>query len=91
VPGSADVVVCDVIYGIEDGFHRYLFSVEYTVGVIRAKRRIVRVATFREPREHSDTSTPAALELADESLPLIDQYRTLHERHLVSAPAAAAS
>lgn len=39
IPGAADVLVCDLIYRQEDAGFRYLFTVEYTLGVLRTKRR----------------------------------------------------
>ena len=80
--GAGDVFVEDVIYGIEGEFHRYLFSVEYTLGLVHAKRRVVRAASFREPKQHRDPSRWSPLELADQALPLIEQYRTLRAAHV---------
>lgn len=90
-PGAADVAVCDVIYGIEDDFHRYIFTVEYTVGVIRAKHRVTHVATFREPKARSDATSRSPLEVAPQELPLVDQYRTLHQPHASADTEAARS
>ena len=87
--GAADVFVADVIYGIEGEHHRYLFSVEYTVGLVHARHRIVRAASFREPKDRTDSTGPPALELAEQALPLVEQYRTLHAQHLPAAPANA--
>ena len=85
VPGAADVCVFDLIYG-SDGqqAYRYVFTAEYTVGVVRGKHRRTRVGTFREPRCANDDAATQAAEppapavlLAPEDLPLIDQYRRL--------------
>ena len=81
VVGAGDVFVEDVIYGVEGEFHRYLFSVEYTLGLVHAKRRVVRAASFREPKQHRVLSRWSPLELAEISMPLTDQYRTLHDAH----------
>src|SRR5947209_15588011 len=43
VPGASDFVVLDLIYAQERERYRYLFTVEYTAGVLRAKRRERRV------------------------------------------------
>jgi hypothetical protein len=79
--GAADVFVADVVYGIEGEHHRYLFSVEYTLGLVHAKHRIVRAASFREPKDRTDPSQWSALELVEQPMPLVEQYRTLHARH----------
>ena len=81
VVGAGDVFVEDVIYGVEGEFHRYLFSVEYTLGLVHAKRRVVRAASFREPRQHRDPSRWSPLEMVEQTLPLLEQYRTLHDAH----------
>ena len=79
--GAGDVFVEDVIYGVEGEHHRYLFSVEYTLGLVHGKRRWVRAASFREPRQHRDPSRWSPLELAEQTTPLIEQYWTLHAAH----------
>ena len=65
-PGAADVVVRDVVYGQEAaGTVHYLFTIEYTVGVVRTKRRrsavgmVVDSAT-RGTNESHLTLAPAA-------------------------------
>jgi hypothetical protein len=90
VVGAGDVFVEDVIYGVEEEFHRYVFSVAYTLGLVHARRRVVRAASFREPRQHRDPSRWSALELAELSMPLIEQYRTLHDAHARGPSADAA-
>jgi hypothetical protein len=79
--GAADVFVADVVYGIEGEHHRYLFSVEYTLGLVHAKHRIVRAASFREPKDRADPQRGSPLELVEQPMPLVEQYRTLHARH----------
>jgi len=81
VVGAADVFVEDVIYAVEGDFHRYLFSVGYTLGTVHAQRRVVRAASFREPKQHRDPSRWSPLELAEQTTPLVEQYRTLHDAH----------
>ena len=73
VVGAGDVFVEDVIYGVEGEHHRYLFSVEYTLGLVHAKRRVARAASFREPKQHRDPSRWSPLELAEQTTPLIEQ------------------
>src|SRR6185295_16506316 len=38
VPGAAALRVTALIYGIEGEFHRYIFSTEFTLGVVRSKK-----------------------------------------------------
>ena len=80
VPGAADVRVADVIYGVEGGRQRWLFTVEYTEGVIGRQRRIRRAATFCEPRDVKSGRTCAGVQLGPEELPLGEQYRVLHRQ-----------
>jgi hypothetical protein len=77
IPGAAYVRVIDLIYGSEGGRHRYVFTAEYTAGVIRSKKRIRRAATFTEPRDRSDAKEPCHIQLAGADLSLIDQYKAL--------------
>ena len=95
VPGAANVRVRDVIYGTERDRYRYVFTAEFTVGVVGPKHRVARVATFSEPRarvggqsgassvETGSGSAPTVI-LAPEGGTLVEQYRRL-------APAAAKS
>jgi hypothetical protein len=80
VPGAADISVCDLIYGTEEAQHRYIFSAEYTVGIVRAKRRERCVMCVSEPRGRGGDLPPSAssLRIARQDLPLMDQYRSLH-------------
>jgi hypothetical protein len=80
VPGASDVRVNDLIYGNEDELHRYIFSAEYTEGVIRSKKRVRRVVTFTEPKGRSDATKWSAFVLADKEKPLVDQYKELREK-----------
>ncbi|HEY8746576.1 MAG TPA: hypothetical protein VIM11_01285 [Tepidisphaeraceae bacterium] len=79
VPGAADLDVSDVIYGSDGESRRYVFTVRYTVGVVRGKRSLRRVAALTEARGRrviaADDSEP--IRMADEQLSLIDQYRSL--------------
>ena len=50
VAGVADVRVSDLLYRSDDGGHRYVFVVDYTRGVLGAKRRLRAVARMTEPR-----------------------------------------
>src|SRR5688500_11160818 len=75
VPGAADLHVSDVIYGTEKDRHRYVFTAEFTTGLVRARRRLARVAAFSEPRDR--TEPPGPVVLAPEGGSLLDQYRHL--------------
>lgn len=79
VPGAAEIRAVDLIYGTEDEFYRFIFTAEYTVGVVQAKHRFRRVVTFREPKGQSSSAYWSKLMLAPEELEPIDQYRRLHE------------
>src|SRR5205085_8071945 len=48
LPGAADVRIADLIYGSEEGTRRYVFSAQYTSGVVRRKRRFKCVASLEE-------------------------------------------
>jgi hypothetical protein len=79
LPGAAEMLVLDLIYGTEGDFYRYIFSAEYTSGVTRAKRRHRRVVTFREPKGRAARGDWSPLVLAPEELTVIEQYRNLKE------------
>jgi hypothetical protein len=76
IPGAANVTVGDVIYGIDGEFYRYVFTAEYTLGILRTKRRHVRVACFAEFRDRTSPRPPEPVRLAAEQLPLLEQYRS---------------
>ena len=80
VPGAARVRVSHVIYGrdpADPGRYRYVFTAEYTAGVVQVKRRFVRVGTWSEPRDRARGGPPGPVVLAPADLPLIEQYRRL--------------
>ena len=78
VPGAATPRVSNLIYGIDGDLYRYYFTIDYTVGVTESKRRVWRVAAYVEPRDRRRGGT-STLTLANEELPLIEQYRSLRE------------
>ena len=58
VPGAARLRVTNVIYGADKADadrYRYVFTAEFTAGVVRTKRRFVRVGTFAEPKPLATT------------------------------------
>jgi hypothetical protein len=79
IPGAANLLVSDVIYGIEHERYRYVFRAEFTVGTTRTKKRLARVATFSEPRdrERQRAQGAATVVLAPDEGTLVDQYRHL--------------
>jgi len=82
VPGAADLDVSDVIYGSLGERYLYVFTVRFTVGIIRGKRSLWRVATFSEARGRrailGNQSDPIAM--AEEHLSLMEQYKSLAPR-----------
>lgn len=83
IPGAANVRVMDLIYGSDRDRYRYVFSVEFTLGLVGPKRRVVRVASLSEPRDRA-AAGPVFLNLAPADGTLLDQYSYL-------APASAAT
>jgi len=77
IPGAAAMRVSDVVYGIRGDAYRYVFTVQYTLGVSGPKTRHRRVATFEEPRDRRRVAADGVVTLAPEDLPLIEQYRAL--------------
>src|SRR4051794_20151513 len=79
-PGAADVVVRDVVYGQEAaGTVRYLFTIEYTVGVVRTKRRRSAVGMVVDSEAPGAAESP--LVLAPSDVTTVRQYEWLWERH----------
>ena len=85
IPGAANLLVRDLIYGIEQDRYRYVFTAEFTAGVVRTKTRRLRVGTFSEPRNrslrHSPDEPPRVL--------LAPEGGTIEEQYAALAPAAA--
>lgn len=77
IPGAANLKVSDVIYGMEGDHYRYIFTAEFTTGVVRTKHRLVRAATFCEPRDFRHGQAIGPLILAPAGLPLVEQYQKL--------------
>ena len=75
VPGAAAVRVIDLLYRTDAAGHHYVFTAEYTVGVVNVKHRLRRAAALDEPR---GASGPAiGVRLAAEGVPLVEQYASL--------------
>jgi hypothetical protein len=77
IPGAADVRVTDLIYGSRGNRFLYIFTAQYTVGVVRGKQRHLRVASYAEPRDRQSTEQPGPIVLAPEGKDLVEQYRSL--------------
>jgi hypothetical protein len=77
IPGAANLRVTNVIYGTARERYRYIFTAEYTVGVVRAKRRLTQAGSFSEPRGREDGPGIESVVLARPDQPLVEQYRTL--------------
>jgi hypothetical protein len=86
--GAASVRIVDLLYAIERENYRYVFTTEYTLGVLRGRTGVWRVGTLAEPRDgqavtiatagHTpETGAAMALQFAPQSLSLIEQYRHL--------------
>jgi hypothetical protein len=79
VPGAAALEIFHVIYGVEGDRYRYIFTAQFTLGVIGPKSRHTRVATFSEPRDRRQVDE-VQLALGDPELPLLAQYEALSGR-----------
>ena len=90
IPGAANLLVTDVIYGIEHERYRYVFRAEFTVGTVRRRKRMARVCTFSEPRDRQRPQGTAPVVLAPEEGTLVDQYRHLAPSLAARATRAAA-
>ena len=80
-PGAADIVVRDLIYGPDStaGSLRYFFTIEYTLGILRTKRRWISAGTLVE-RTGDSTDRFSPITLAPTTRPLLDQYHWLHDQ-----------
>ncbi|HZZ43798.1 MAG TPA: hypothetical protein VFE58_12745 [Tepidisphaeraceae bacterium] len=74
VPGVADVRVSDLLYRSNDREQRYVFTVDYTRGVLGAKRRLRSVAIMTES---SELGASAVVQLAEHKGTAVEQYRVL--------------
>jgi hypothetical protein len=70
VIGAANISVRDLLFRTEESRHQYLFTVDYTVGVIRGKVGRSTVAGFSEPVSRGSRfhSTPPMLSVAPPNL-----------------------
>ena len=73
-PGPADVVVRNLVYRQAAEGLTYLFTVEYTLGVLRRKRRIVAVGVIGESAANGGYSE---VRLAPSRLSVAERYKWL--------------
>ncbi len=78
VPGAASLQVYDVIYALQQDRHRYIFTAEFTQGVLRQHLRVRMAATFCESRDGTGDFSP--VRLAKNTGPLSSQYKQLQEQ-----------
>lgn len=78
IAGVADVRVFDLLYRSDEGGHRYVFTVDYTRGVLCVKRRVRGVALMTEPRIEPGKDATPTVRVSDASLgPVFAQYESL--------------
>jgi hypothetical protein len=77
IPGASDIRVMDVIYQRRDEEYRYFFTIEFTLGVVRTKRRARRAGMLSEPRDRTQCAEWSALKLGPAEVGLIKQYGQL--------------
>jgi len=75
IPGAAGVRVINLMYRTDEQNHYYVFTAEYTVGVVGSKHRIRRAAAFVESKSAGGIENP--VQLGPEELLLVEQYRAL--------------
>lgn len=83
IAGVADVLVRDLMYRQEEQGFRYLFTVEYTLGILRTKRRRTGAGMVVEGGAGEAFS---AVTLAPGQLPLLEQYQWLWKQCPASPP-----
>ena len=79
IAGAADVRVEHLIYGNDAQGYRYVMTADFTEGVVRSKRRVRRVVALKERRYTGRASGWSELLVAPHELPLVEQYKHLHE------------
>jgi hypothetical protein len=83
-PGAADVQVSDLLYGGDETSYRYVFTANYTTGVVLTKRRVGQVVRFIEPQQREDGGG-GQLTAADREMGVLEQYRELLKTSVVSS------
>lgn len=85
IPGAADLRIADLMYGIRGHRHSYIFTADFTTGLMHTNDRRRRVVHFSEPRERN-SPTASRVELAPENLPLLEQYGYFAESPALAPP-----
>ncbi len=80
IAGIANLQISDIIYGRQSDVYRYIFTAQFTTGIIRTKHRPIRVASLVEPRDSTQPKCVLPIELAPSDKPLLEQYRSLAPR-----------
>jgi hypothetical protein len=75
IPGAADLRVIDLMYGLGQDCYRYIFTADFTIGLVRTKHRVQRIVHFSEPRSRAAQETAPCIELAPAEFSLMEQYR----------------
>jgi hypothetical protein len=79
-PGAANVRVRNLLYSTDGTLHRYLFTIEYGMGVVRGKIGRWRVGGFVEPVSRGPCHTgDRPLHLAPQGLSLQKSYTAVHD------------
>lgn len=87
IPGAANVRVRNLLFSTDGKFHRYVFTIEYGVGVVRGKIGRWRVGGFVEPVSRGQSPADhCALHLAPQGLSLEGSYTQVHDA-LAQVPA----
>ncbi len=73
IVGAADLRVLDLMYGGDEWVYRYIFTVEYTLGLVQGRRRQARVVRLIEPR--GEGAGELQIEIAPYGKSLLQQYR----------------
>jgi len=76
-PGAANVHILDLVYGLRNEQLRYVFTVEFTRGVLRTKRTPRRAFLAVEPKNRAVRDGNLQLTSVDGALDLIHQYQQL--------------
>jgi hypothetical protein len=77
IPGAAAVRVIDLMYRTDESTHFYVFTAEYTIGTMDARKRVRRVATWSEPKAMPETGTSAPVVVASDAVGVVEQYRQM--------------
>jgi hypothetical protein len=77
IAGIANLQISDIIYGRHNDVYRYVFTAQFTTGIVRTKHRPIRVASFVEPRDARQPKCITPVELAPADKPLLEQYQSL--------------